>query len=76
LIWFLTSISLTVYLPFANLARVSLSNDANRFDPGSDFPYADPDKIAGFREELSAFQMGDKLRTMIYQGNAKKSLGL
>ncbi|CAI7580147.1 unnamed protein product [Penicillium manginii] len=35
-----------------------------------------PDKIAGFREELSAFQMGDKLRTMIYQGNAKKSLGL
>ncbi|KAL3490369.1 hypothetical protein BJX62DRAFT_252019 [Aspergillus germanicus] len=46
----------------------------NQIIYGSDFPYADSDKIAGFREELDAFRMGDKLRKMIYQGNANDLL--
>ncbi|KAL3466890.1 hypothetical protein BJX64DRAFT_301331 [Aspergillus heterothallicus] len=43
---------------------------------GSDFPYADSDKIAGFRQELDSFRMGKKLREMIYHGNAETLLDL
>jgi predicted TIM-barrel fold metal-dependent hydrolase len=50
------------------------SHHTNTYIPGSDFPYADSDKIAGFRENLDAFRMGDKLRKMIYQGNANDLL--
>ncbi|KAF9884821.1 hypothetical protein FE257_001237 [Aspergillus nanangensis] len=41
---------------------------------GSDFPYADTDKIAGFRENLDSFQMGKRLREKIYFGNARRLL--
>ncbi|KAL4895036.1 hypothetical protein BDV59DRAFT_200293 [Aspergillus ambiguus] len=42
---------------------------------GSDFPYADSAKIAGFREELDSFHMERKLREMIYHGNIEELLG-
>ncbi|PLB46571.1 2-amino-3-carboxymuconate-6-semialdehyde decarboxylase [Aspergillus steynii IBT 23096] len=41
---------------------------------GSDFPYADGDKIVGFREELDAFPMSRELREMIYFRNAEALL--
>ncbi|BCS28106.1 amidohydrolase family protein [Aspergillus puulaauensis] len=43
---------------------------------GSDFPYADSDKIAGFREDLDAFHMAPRIREMIYYGNAENLLQL
>lgn len=50
------------------------SRDANIMISGSDFPYADSDKIAGFREDLDAFHMTRKLREMIYYANAEDIL--
>jgi hypothetical protein len=44
------------------------------FFPGSDFPYADSDKIAGFREELDTFKMKGDLREKIYHGNIEALL--
>lgn len=49
---------------------------ANISISGSDFPYADSDKIAGFREDLDAFHMASRLREMIYYGNAENLLQL
>ncbi|OJJ53653.1 hypothetical protein ASPSYDRAFT_61670 [Aspergillus sydowii CBS 593.65] len=46
----------------------------NHVTYGSDFPYADSDKIAGFREDLDAFHMTHKLREMIYYANAEDIL--
>ncbi|KAJ5385295.1 hypothetical protein N7517_003206 [Penicillium concentricum] len=43
---------------------------------GSDFPYADSDKIAGFREDLDAFSMESKFRDKIYYRNVEKLLKL
>lgn len=44
--------------------------NAYTFHLGSDFPYADSDKIAGFREKLDSFPMHKRLRKMIYSENA------
>ncbi|KAL2808836.1 hypothetical protein BJX63DRAFT_424277 [Aspergillus granulosus] len=41
---------------------------------GSDFPYADSDKIAGFREDLDAFHMGRRLRETIYRRNMENPI--
>lgn len=49
-------------------------HDANVLISGSDFPYADSDKIAGFREDLDAFHIAHKLRAMIYYGNVENLL--
>lgn len=50
--------------------------NANISISGSDFPYADSDKIAGFREDLDAFHMAHRLREMIYYGNVENLLQL
>ncbi|RAH48802.1 amidohydrolase family protein [Aspergillus brunneoviolaceus CBS 621.78] len=42
---------------------------------GSDFPYANADKVAGYREYLDEYAMDEELRDGIYFGNAERLLG-
>lgn len=39
---------------------------------GSDFPYADNNKIAGFKEALDEYPLDQDLRDQIYYANAQK----
>lgn len=41
---------------------------------GSDFPYANNNKIAGFKEALDEYPLDQELRDRIYYANAQKLL--
>jgi hypothetical protein len=41
---------------------------------GSDFPYARPNAITAFREDLDAYDLGEELREMVYHKNAESLL--
>ncbi|PYH86780.1 2-amino-3-carboxymuconate-6-semialdehyde decarboxylase [Aspergillus uvarum CBS 121591] len=42
---------------------------------GSDFPYANADKVAGYREYLDEYVMDEELRAEVYFRNAERLLG-